>query len=442
MRFWVTAALLAAFTLGFRCTEGPITLECVNEKDCEDGNSCTANPCENAADDPSAWFCEAPTELPDGTVCDLDLGSGALDGFCNAGTCLVDECTAATADTACDDQNPCTVDSCDPSGLTNVCVNDAEAAFGQTCDFNGVGICDGMGTCGECNENADCTEDPDKLLCQTEESPRVCVECLSSLDCVDDPDGENCNIVTKECDEGCESDNDCSSEPVRDRCFLPGGGLGSCVECLTSADCSGDTPFCEGNQCTAQPTFSGTITVDCAALGTLPVNDIQVTVEAIPQGVVTAGEPIDIVFNVVETALDFPILGAFEGCPIEMLEDGAEFEPGTPLTGQIRLEAVSGGSGNVVASTVAQELPIVNPLAIPDIATGTATFTPETGASTLSIGLDTITMYLVAPANPVGCAGALLTSVECPCADLSEPPSMCGLDAPTGTIEIPIEPAP
>ncbi len=435
--------LLAGSVLGFGCAQPPVTLECASERDCEDGNSCTDNPCNNASDDPSDWGCEDATVLVDGTVCDIEFGSAAQDGFCGSGICVAERCTVENAPVACGDENQCTVDSCDVSGEAS-CVNDAAAAFDATCDFNGTGVCDGEGVCGDCNDNDDCTADPDKGLCQTEASPRVCVECLSSLDCVEHPDGENCNVVTKECDPGCESDNDCSAEPVRDRCFLPGGGLGSCVECLSSADCSGETPFCESNQCTAQPTFRGTIIVDCAALASpispgLAVNDIRVVVEAIPQGPVTAGQPVEIVFNVVETALDFPILGAFEGCPIDVLQDDIEQEPGMPLEGEIRLESVSGGSGNVIARTVNQSLPIVNPLSIPDIATGTGTFTPEVGATTLSIGLDSIKMHLVAPANPNGCAGELLTPVDCPCADLASPPNMCGLDEPTGTIDIPID---
>ena len=429
--------LLASISV-MSCAERPVTLECASRMDCEDGNSCTDNPCNESAADPVEWFCEEPSVLDDGALCDLDFGSGAQDGFCS---------TPENQGTACNDENECTIDSCDVSGAENACVNDGEAALDAACDFGGAGVCDGQGVCGECNDNADCSGSADRPLCRTEVSPRVCVECLEQDDCDGNPGGPNCNIITKQCDMGCDDDTECASEPGRPKCFVPGSGsFGSCVECITSADCSGATPFCLANQCTQQPTFQGAFTLDCAALGVLPVNNISVIVEAIPQGTVTAGEPIDIEFRVVETSLTLALLQAFadSDCspdPEEVariLPDGAESPPGTSRLGQVSLAAASGGTGSAVANTRAQDVEIDNPLTIPDLATGTGTFTPAPGATTLSIGLDAITMHLLAPAQVCG-VSTLLVPVECPCADLASPPAMCGLGEPVGTIDITVE---
>src|SRR5262249_12724793 len=84
-------------------------------EDCTDSNPCTAEACTNGS-------CTRPA-LQDGMSCaDADLCNG--DEVCNNG-----QCQTGTP-LKCNDDNPCTVDSCDPQ---KGCVNDPVEA-GTSCD--------------------------------------------------------------------------------------------------------------------------------------------------------------------------------------------------------------------------------------------------------------------------------------------------------------------
>jgi|GEM_PF-1521465 len=151
---------------------------CTVDRDCDDGNVCTADTCEGcvcvhraiSCDDGNA--CTADTcdpqagcqhaVVPDGTPCpDGNLCNGSETcqaGTCTAGTPLVcddgNPCTTDTCDPAtgcvftyaCDDGNPCTADTCDPqAGCRHVPVADGTPCpDGDLC--NGTETCRG-GTC-------------------------------------------------------------------------------------------------------------------------------------------------------------------------------------------------------------------------------------------------------------------------------------------------------
>lgn len=115
---------------------------CLDATDCpDDGNDCTTGPsC-------TSGVCDAPSSLASGTLC-----SG---GVCNgSGTCV--ECVDATDCT--DDGNQCTAS---PSCTAGACDIQAALAQGTVCDLvsTGDGLCDGAGTCVECNFAADCPDD-------------------------------------------------------------------------------------------------------------------------------------------------------------------------------------------------------------------------------------------------------------------------------------------
>src|SRR5206468_3521916 len=124
------------------CTPGPAP-------SCDDGNACTADRCDLQLD-----RCVSAA-VPDGTSCS--------DGnVCNgAEVCRVGTCTPGTP-LSCEDNNPCTADSCGPNGCIHTPVAD-----GTTCsDGNG---CNGDETCRAgacspgtplvCNDNNACTTD-------------------------------------------------------------------------------------------------------------------------------------------------------------------------------------------------------------------------------------------------------------------------------------------
>src|SRR5262249_10577580 len=114
---------------------------------CDDGNPCTADTCN------SVTGC-AHTPVPNGTPC--------LDGnVCNGSeTCQAGSCTAGTP-LVCDDQNPCTTDSCNalvgcqhvavPSGTS--CADNTVCNGNETCQS---GLCT-TGTPRNCNDGNACT---------------------------------------------------------------------------------------------------------------------------------------------------------------------------------------------------------------------------------------------------------------------------------------------
>lgn len=99
-----------------------------------------------------------------------------------------------------------------------------------------------------------CVADPLAQACTgpgdcTTERPfcvdQMCRQCQTSADCP---------VETPACGDGtflcgtCEGDGDCVDHDGTPRCLTTSGG---CVACLDSNDCSGDTPFCDGNACRA-----------------------------------------------------------------------------------------------------------------------------------------------------------------------------------------------
>jgi hypothetical protein len=95
---------------------------------CPDGNSCNGN------ETCSGGQCAPGVFLPNGTSCsDSNVCNGAE-------TCLAGQCTAGSA-LNCNDQNPCTIDSCNP---VTACAH-TPRPDGSSCDDEDV--CNGVATC-------------------------------------------------------------------------------------------------------------------------------------------------------------------------------------------------------------------------------------------------------------------------------------------------------
>ena len=118
--------------IGEMCTAGVCGVGEANM--CNDGNMCTSDSCDELVD-----ACMS-TSVPDGTACDDGL-------FCTVGEICAGGSCGGGLPMNCSDGNECTVDSCDEGGG---CVNDASAADGSLCDdglfCNGTDTCD-AGTC-------------------------------------------------------------------------------------------------------------------------------------------------------------------------------------------------------------------------------------------------------------------------------------------------------
>ena len=110
---------------------------CTVDSDCDDNNACTDNAC-------VAGACEFTNN--DNNQCSV----GGLPGTCNAGTCE----GLCTPDTCPDNGVECQTDVCDPAnGSCNV-QNDG---INTGCDLGGSpGVCDGAGSCVECNTDGQC----------------------------------------------------------------------------------------------------------------------------------------------------------------------------------------------------------------------------------------------------------------------------------------------
>ena len=176
---------------GSACTDGD---ECTRVDTCESGSCvggdpivCIAlDPCHQAGScDPASGACSTPP-APDGTPCE-DGSRCSLNDACVAGTCVA----GAPAD--CDDGNPCTEDSCDPSGGcqhrpladgtgcddgnactatdvcgAGVCIGSSPVVCTALDQCHEVGVCDpATGTCSQpprsdaspCNDGDACTRD-------------------------------------------------------------------------------------------------------------------------------------------------------------------------------------------------------------------------------------------------------------------------------------------
>ncbi|RLB62905.1 MAG: hypothetical protein DRI90_08020 [Deltaproteobacteria bacterium] len=181
---------------------------CTSAAQCDDGNDCTENTCNDGQ-------CALAT-LPNGTACHLGSGSG----MCHDGVCEI-ECAADNVQTVCNDEEVCTTD---------------------TCNFN-------TGTCS--NEPL-----PNQPAPETKQAEGDCiiVLCVSGatqevLDDTDLPiDGNDC------------TDDICNEGVPLNPALPPGSACGAtsdlvcdeegvCVGCNAPSDCDGSDTSCRWRTC-------------------------------------------------------------------------------------------------------------------------------------------------------------------------------------------------
>ena len=224
---------------------------------CDDtGNDCTVAMCNNAT-----GVCDT-MDVTDGTLCNDDTG------LCSAGVC-VDNNLCVGVD--CTSGNDCVQDgTCDPA--TGSCIAGDNEPADTDCNADSGDVCDGNGTCVECNSDDQCPDDGnectaaaceanacgqnnamDGLACDFSGSNGICEagtcveapECISPGDC---NDGNPCTVG--DCPDGM-----CVFTPASDgtTCEVSTGVPGTC----TAGDCVG---LCENvdcsnnNQCRVDPT--------------------------------------------------------------------------------------------------------------------------------------------------------------------------------------------
>ena len=238
-------------TLTDACQAG----ECVgaDPKPCDDGKACTTDSC-----DPIAGCVFEPDDT---LTCD-DGNACTLTDACQAGECV------GSDPKPCDDEKPCTADSCDPA---TGCVFDADDEL--TCDDGDACTLTDACEAGQCvGSNAKVCDDGKPCTTDSCEPATGCVfEADDALTCSDDnvctqtdvcQAGECVGSNPKSCGDGnpC-TDNECdptagcvtvnNAASCSDGVFCNGADTCSGGSCSKHAGnpCSGGKPYCSGSAC-------------------------------------------------------------------------------------------------------------------------------------------------------------------------------------------------
>ncbi len=258
---------------------------------CDDENPCTVESCDPGS---GCTYATAQGDCDDGNACT----SG---DHCLGGWCVPDEVVG------CDDQNPCTDDSCDPTAGCVNSANDAWCSDGSACTAGDQCV---AGSCiaGEpldCDDENVCTDDAcDQILgcvhvanqadcddgneCTQGDqcangwcTPSGLAQCDDNNACTDDSchpvDGCVFQLNTKPCDDGdvCTLNDACSLGSCKPGVSLFCNDFNPCTEdsCDPGVGCE-FTPFpgecTDGNECTAGDHCSGGI---CLTDGILDCDD-------------------------------------------------------------------------------------------------------------------------------------------------------------------------
>ena len=168
---------------------------------CVDGNLCAPYPCQfqgpciidscNAA----SGICTY-SSAPNGTVCTKD----GYQGECNAGAC--DLC----APVHCADNKQCTIDgACNP--LTGNCDGSGNLPINTVCNQDGGFVCDGFGSCVQCNSASQCSDANDCTMDTCNSILKLCANTPV-------PNGTLCGVTESVCIQGT-----CTHDPLSRKAF-------------------------------------------------------------------------------------------------------------------------------------------------------------------------------------------------------------------------------
>ncbi len=208
--------------------------------DCDDRDPCTEDRCDEQSDSCSHQRQPIPgAEGPEGDpTCDDNL-----DNDCDGLTDAADgDCGACENDAACDDGDPCTVDSC-TEGSCTFAFAEADTPCDDGLFCNGpTDVCDGQGGCGPAADSqSPCTQ---VCLGICDEQADACRPDPAGSDCSDPGDGYACTA------DACDGSGRCRAEPIADYCTE----VSATALCLP--DCAADPSGC------VEPPVD--MTIDCA----------------------------------------------------------------------------------------------------------------------------------------------------------------------------------
>lgn len=237
-------------------TTGDCTTECCMAEDCPlPIYACVTRICENGKCSTKGTDAGKPIDAQ-------------VPGDCKVVVCNEAGETAEEIDNsdALDDGNDCTIDSC-ASGIPSTMAS----LINEPCNDNRGKVCDGLGTCVECNTSVDCTESG-KALCLT----HVCVNesCLDGAKNGSETDEDCGGVDCPKCADGddCTSSSDCQSNVcTNSQCQIPACDDTAKNGSESDVDCGGSCPAsckpnqacnqnsdCMGNQC-----INGTCVPNC-----------------------------------------------------------------------------------------------------------------------------------------------------------------------------------
>ncbi len=214
----------------------------IDEDTCDDDNACTEDQCDG---DNGCLY----TPLTEGEC--LDGDSCTIGDHCEEGIC-------AGSPINCDDENPCTNDTCDGLGGCDFADNEADCDDGNPCtvaDRCETGACGGTPVSCDCQVDGDCLELEDgdlcngTLYCNTDKLPHLCelvpetvVECPA-------PEGADAFCLAASCD---PLSGDCSIVPASEGFACDDKDPCTIGESCQEGTCSGGVaPNCnDGNPCT------------------------------------------------------------------------------------------------------------------------------------------------------------------------------------------------
>ena len=240
-------------TIGDRCGDG----ECVGgtEPNCDDGNICTTDSCDEEADSCAAAPVEDGLECDDGVFC-------TIEDSCQAGTCT------GGAPNPCDDEIECTLDSCN-LGLDECkqtpMNNNEPCEDGSFCTVNDgchAGVCTGEDR--DCSDENVCTDDTCNEITDACDSVNNAAPCDDGQFCtINDTCSEgactvsepNCNDANSCTNDSCDEEADtCSNvnntDPCEDGSFCTVSDVCAEGECTSgpARDC-GDENECTDDSC-------------------------------------------------------------------------------------------------------------------------------------------------------------------------------------------------
>ncbi len=232
---------------GFACSDGkPCTSGdacakglCVGKAACNDGNTCTADAC--GADGKCAFVAQGSGKCDDGDKC---TGGDA----CSAGVC-----SGSAVATLCDDDNPCSTDTCDKAaGCKHGNVSDGAACNdGLAC--NGSDSCQSgacsqhSGACKACANDSDCTSEDDGNPCN---GKVVCDKLVCALDAksvvvCDHANDTACGVAT--CD---SKSGKCAAVTLADGATCSDGSACTQNDTCKAGNCTGTGSCDDSNPCT------------------------------------------------------------------------------------------------------------------------------------------------------------------------------------------------